>query len=260
MKLTLYQVDAFAEKSFEGNPAAVIPLDSWLPDKMMQTIALENNLSETAFFVSEGNGYQIRWFAPLHEVDLCGHATLASAYVLYEHLGFTGSQIEFQSRSGILKVQKKDGWFQLDFPAQPPHPCEIPDQILRSFGNPNECLVSEDYMVVLTDEISVINVVPNFFDLASMDKRGIIVTAFSERYDFVSRFFAPKFGINEDPVTGSSFTQLIPYWGERLGKSQMIAKQVSARGGIVLCELSGDRVLISGRASLYMQGTIDLTN
>ncbi|MCF7807799.1 MAG: PhzF family phenazine biosynthesis protein [Candidatus Marinimicrobia bacterium] len=258
MELTLYQVDAFAERSFEGNPAAVIPLESWIQDEMMQAIALENNLSETAFFVPDGKAYQIRWFTPLNEVDLCGHATLASAYVLFDELGYKGSQIEFQSRSGLLRVQKKDDWFQLDFPAQPARPCEIPDQILRSFGNALECLVSEDYLVVLPDEISVKKAVPNFLDLSSMDMRGIAITAPAERYDFVSRFFAPNEGINEDPVTGSSFTQLIPYWSKRLGKERMIAKQVSARGGIVLCEMAEDRVLISGKAVLYMQGIIHI--
>lgn len=258
MELTIYQVDAFAERPFEGNPAGIIPLDTWLPDSLMQAIALENNLSETAFFVPTPKGFHIRWFTPLHEVDLCGHATLASAYVLFEMLDYTEEEIRFDSRSGPLRVKRVDNWLQLDFPAQPGKPCEVPDQILRSFGNTQECFVSEDYMVVLADEVSVQNAVPNFLDLSSMDKRGIIITAPSERYDFISRFFAPKYGINEDPVTGSSFTQLIPYWSERLGKERLIAKQVSNRGGVVLCELVDDRVLISGKAVLYMQGSIGL--
>jgi len=253
----MFQVDAFASKPFEGNPAAVIPLEKWLPESIMQAIALENNLSETAFFVPTEGGYHIRWFTPLHEVDLCGHATLASAFVLLEILAQGSKQISFASKSGPLHVTKKGELIELDFPTQAPKTCEIPDQILRSFGKAEECLVGEDYIVVLENEEEVLHAAPNFLDLSGLDRRGISITAPSHKYDFVSRFFAPKYGVNEDPVTGSSFTQLIPYWSKRLGKKRMKAKQVSERGGIVLCEDVGERVLISGKATLYMKATIN---
>ncbi len=259
MKIPIYQIDAFAEKPFEGNPAAVCPLESWLPDALMQLIAEENNLSETAFFVPTQTGFHIRWFTPTTEVDLCGHATLAAAHVLFHCLGYESDHIEFESRSGLLNVSRAGELLVLDFPAQPPVICETPIQILHAFGiEPVECLKAEDYVVVFELEEDVLSADPNLELLAELDGRGVIITAPSESYDFVCRFFAPKQGINEDPVTGSSFTQLAPYWSGRLGHSKLYAKQASSRGGEVICELKGERVEIAGRAMKYLQGEIEV--
>ena len=257
MKLNLYQVDAFASKVFEGNPAAVCPLDNWLPDSDMQAIALENNLSETAFFVPSDNGYHIRWFTPKREVDLCGHATLASAYVLFHILGYAKDMIEFDSRSGPLLVTRQGDYFVLDFPSQPPVIGDIPAEIIEAFEkSPRECLRSEDLIVVFESEVDVKNANPDMGQLERLDLRGVAITARASQYDFVARFFAPKYGIPEDPVTGSAYTQLAPYWAEKLNKNKLEAKQVSARGGEVICEVMGDRVRIAGKAVLYLQGTI----
>lgn len=257
MQLTLYQIDAFAEKVFEGNPAAVCPLEHWLPDELMQAIALENNLSETAFFVKTDSGYHIRWFTPSCEIALCGHATLASAYVIVNYLNDQSPVIVFECQSGALKVTQKDDRFEMDFPAQPPKPCEIPKQILKAFTQtPSACWQSEDYIVVFDSEQDVLNAQPDLNQLSQLDLRGVIITAPSKQYDFVNRVFAPKYGISEDPVTGSAFTQLIPYWADQLGKSSLSAKQVSQRGGEVYGQLLGDRVMISGKATLYMVATI----
>ncbi len=259
MKLSVYQIDAFAKQAFEGNPAAVCPLVFWLPDAVMQLIAEENNLSETAFFVATESGYHIRWFTPTVEVDLCGHATLAAAYVLYECLGFKGDNIVFDSRSGLLNVTREGEQLVLDFPAQPPEPCEAPEQILHAFGiEPVACLKAEDYIVVFELEQDVLEADPDLALLRELDGRGVVITSLSTHYDFVSRFFAPNFGIDEDPVTGSSFTQLAPYWSERLGRSKLYAKQVSSRGGEVTCELKGDRVAISGTAVKFLHGEIEI--
>jgi PhzF family phenazine biosynthesis protein len=259
MELTLYQVDAFASKVFEGNPAAVCPLDSWLPDPVMQAIALENNLSETAFFVPSENGFHIRWFTPKSEVDLCGHATLASAYVLFQILGYTQDTIEFDSRSGPLRVTRQGDSFVLDFPSQPPVIADTPAEIIAAFEKmPRECLQSEDLIVVFESEADVQHANPDMGQLERLDLRGVAITAPSSQYDFVARFFAPKYGIPEDPVTGSAYTQLAPYWAEKLNKNKLEAKQVSARGGEVICEVMGDRVRIAGKAVLYMQGKISI--
>ncbi len=256
-KLKLYQVDAFAQAPFSGNPAAVCPLKSWLSDEAMQAIAMENNLSETAFFVENNGVYHIRWFTPTVEVDLCGHATLASAYVLFEALGFVGKVIVFQSKSGELKVSQDGDKFVLDFPQQTPIPCAIPKSIQQVFGSHvTACLKHEDYLVVLDDEAAVRAANPDMQMLKQLDLRGVIITAQAKDYDFVSRFFAPNYGIDEDPVTGSAFTQLTPYWTEILGKNKLTAKQVSKRGGEVWCELADDRVWIAGHASLYFKGEI----
>jgi PhzF family phenazine biosynthesis protein len=261
VKLTLYQVDAFAAKPFEGNPAAICPLNSWLSDRLMQQIAMENNLSETAFFVPVDSGFHIRWFTPVREVDLCGHATLASAHVLFNHLGYAYEQISFESRSGNLTVRRRQEMLELDFPAQPPAACQTPDAISRAFSlSPHECLAAEDYIVVLDNEASVREANPDLTLLSQLDLRGVAITAKSERCDFVSRFFAPKYGIDEDPVTGSAFTQLTPYWANQLGKTRMSARQVSRRGGDVTCELVKDRVKIIGEAVTYMIGTINLAD
>jgi len=225
----------------------------------MQAIAAENNLSETAFFVEHQDGYHIRWFTPTVEVDLCGHATLASAYVLLEELGYAGDTIVFHSRSGALKVYKEGDKFVLDFPKQMPLACATPKPIIHAFGSHVQtCLKHEDYIVVLNDEAAVHAVKPDLAILQQLDLRGVIITAKSQDYDFVSRFFAPNCGIDEDPVTGSSFTQLAPYWAEVLAKDKLTAKQVSKRGGEVWCELAGERVLIAGYASLYFKGLITI--
>ena len=259
MKIPLYQIDAFASKLFEGNPAAVCPLDKWLPDAIMQSIAAENNLSETAFFVPRGNSFHIRWFTPASEVDLCGHATLAAAYILFNTLGYKKDRIEFDSKSGILAVTKDNEWLVMDFPAQPPVSCDIPEEIIKAFNiEPIECLKSEDFIVVFEREIDIESAHPDFGQLIKLDLRGVIITAKSSRYDFVARFFAPKYGIPEDPVTGSAYTQLAPYWVSKIGPKRFSVKQMSSRGGELTCELVGDRVLISGRAVKYLEGTIKI--
>jgi len=259
MKLTLYQIDAFANKIFEGNPAAICPLKEWLADDLLQSIAAENNLSETAYFIETDTGYHIRWFTPTNEVDLCGHATLASAYVIFKLLGYKKEEIIFESKSGLLKVVKNNDWLEMDFPSQPPIQCAIPKPILNAFdAAPIECLKAEDYLVVFNNEDTVLKANPNLAALSELDLRGVIITARSENYDFVTRFFAPNFGINEDPVTGSAFTQLIPYWANQLNKNKLNAKQISARGGEVKCTLVGERVKILGKAVKYMTATIEV--
>ena len=259
MEISLYQIDAFASKLFEGNPAAVCPLDEWLSDDIMQSIAAETNLSETAFFVPTDNGFHIRWFTPVSEVDLCGHATLAAAYVLFNILGYKKDKIEFDSKSGILAVTKANEWLVMDFPAQPPVLCDIPKEIVEAFNTvPIECLKSEDFVVVFEREIDIESANPDFEQLKKLDSRGVIITAKSTRYDFVAQVFAPKYGIPEDPVTGSAYTQLAPYWATKLGKKKFKAKQMSLRGGELYCEIFGDRVLISGKAAKYMEGKITI--
>ena len=262
MKLPLYQIDAFANRPFEGNPAAVIPLDKWLSDELMQAIAEENNLAETAFFVPTQGGFHIRWFTPNNEVKLCGHATLASAYVLFNSLGFNSDTIKFESLSGELLVSKKDDLLTLDFPAQTPKECSVSEALIKGLGNlekkPVEVLRNEDYLCVFESEEELARINPDYTHLKHLDLRGVIVTAPSKEYDFVVRFFAPKYDIPEDPVTGSAYTQLVPFWAEKLKKKQFRAKQISSRGGELLCELSGDRVLISGKAIKYLEGNIEL--
>lgn len=258
MELTLYQIDAFASKVFEGNPAAVCPLDQWLPEGVMQSIANENNLSETAFFVPEGDGFRIRWFTPASEVDLCGHATLASAFVLFNLLGCDRDQVVFESNSGRLIVERDADRLVLDFPAQPPAACDTPEALEKAFGIPPvECLKSKDYLVVFAYEADVESVKPDFSQLMRLDLRGVIITAPSAAYDFVVRFFAPKLDVPEDPVTGSAYTQLAPYWASKLGARRFHARQVSTRGGDVTCEVVGDRVFIAGTAVKYLEGKIN---
>ncbi|HCE56987.1 MAG TPA: isomerase [Prolixibacteraceae bacterium] len=260
MKLTIYKVDAFAEKIFEGNPAAVIPLTEWLPDPIMQQIALENNLSETAFFVPVESGFHLRWFTPKAEVKLCGHATLATAHVLFKHLGFAENEIRFDSLSGILKVRRENELIVLDFPASSIAEVEMPDAVAKAFNiSPKTCLKGrDDFMLVFDNEAEVLSLQPDFQQLVEAKTRGVICTSKSENYDFVSRFFAPAVGVNEDPVTGSSHTMLIPFWAEKLRKNEMIAKQVSARGGILHCKLAGDRVKIGGNAVTFLTGEITI--
>ncbi|WP_432696561.1 PhzF family phenazine biosynthesis protein [Marinobacterium sp. YM272] len=259
MEIKLYQVDAFASRCFEGNPAAVCPLEHWLDDALMQAIAAENNLAETAFFVPVDAGFEIRWFTPACEVDLCGHATLASAWVLFNCLDYGAERVTFQSRSGPLQVSRQGDWLELDFPAVTPAPCETPPALKSAFSvEPRACLCGDDYLLVFDREQAVIGAQPDLEKLRSLGARGVIITAPSQRYDFVCRFFAPKLGIDEDPVTGSAFTQLIPYWAARLEKAKLSAKQVSSRGGEVGCELAGERVKIRGRAVLYLVGSIQI--
>jgi PhzF family phenazine biosynthesis protein len=257
MEITLYQVDAFASTVFTGNPAAVCPLREWLPESLMQSIARENNLSETAFFVPENDALRIRWFTPEAEVDLCGHATLASAYVILTLLDAVHTRVSFLSRSGTLGVSRTGDLFAMDFPAQPPAACEVPAQLLSGLGaQPEAVLCSEDYFAVFAHEEDILNLKPDMNALASLGLRGVIATAPGREADFVSRFFAPGIGIPEDPVTGSAHCALTPYWSRRLGKKELHARQISRRGGEIFCRDLGERVEISGRAVLYMQGTI----
>jgi len=259
MKLSLYQIDAFANKVFEGNPAAVIPLENWLPTKTMQLIASENNLSETAFFCPSDNNYEIRWFTPNGEVELCGHATLASAYVLFNILNYKTEQIEFNSLSGSLIVKKINDLYRLDFPSQKPIKCKMPSLLTEGLGREsNNCYKNEDYLVVFETEDEIANINPDFNKLKNLDSRGVIITAPGLNYDFVSRAFFPKYGILEDPVTGSAHTKLIPYWAKKFEKSKLIAKQISKRGGELFCENNKNRVYISGHAKLYMKGEIEI--
>ncbi|WP_428739299.1 PhzF family phenazine biosynthesis protein [Sulfurimonas sp.] len=259
MQLKMYQIDAFAKNVFEGNSAAVVSLESWLDDELMQKIAMENNLSETVFFVKEGGHYHIRWFTPLAEVDMCGHATLASAYVLFELLGFSGDTVVFDSKSGLLRVQKEHDKYVMDFPAQKLEECEIPKELQEAFSTPiKECYQAMDYLVVFENENEIANAKPILEKLKNIDARGVIITAKSETYDFVCRFFAPKYGIDEDPVTGSAFTQLVPYWNETLGKNSFEAKQISKRGGEVFCTLKGDRVTIAGSGVKFFEAVIEI--
>lgn len=264
MKLKIYQVDAFASKQFEGNPAAVVPLEDWLPDELMQSIALENNLAETAFFVKEESGYSIRWFTPGSEVKLCGHATLASAYVLFEFLELQQDSVSFNSKSGQLSVSKSGTNLELDFPAQPPIEVSPPENLLAGLGLESQecsCLSCEDYVVIVNDSARLRSLKPDMNLLSQLDLRGVIVSSIAddaENYDFYARFFAPKLGVPEDPVTGSAYTQLTPYWSQRLDKTRMQARQLSPRGGDVACELKGDRVMIAGAVACYMEGSIDI--
>ena len=259
MALTIYQVDAFAEKLFKGNPAAVIPLNAWIDDELMQNIAMENNLSETVFFVKSNDKYEIRWFTPSVEVDICGHATLASAYVLFNHLGYSNNKIIFHShRSGELIVTRVGELFTLNFPTDDITEVPISDDIRLCFkSTPIKVFKGKnDYLIIFSSETEIREMNPNFNNLSLIKARGVIVTAKGDQVDFVSRFFGPQSGIDEDPVTGSAHTTLIPYWKDVLGKDQMDALQVSARGGKLTCKYLGERIEISGQGSLYMIGTI----
>ena len=259
LRLKLYQIDAFARSIFEGNPACVCPLDNWIDNDIMQKIANENNLSETAFFVKEDDRYHIRWFTPTKEVDMCGHATLATAFVLFDILNYQKDEIIFNSKSGILKISKDDKKIKMNFPVQEIKKCNTPDNLLNAFEiKPIECYKSMDYILVFEEEADILNAKPNFELLKKIDARGVIITSKSREYDFINRFFAPTYGIDEDPVTGSAFTQLVPYWSRVLNKTTFKAKQVSQRGGEVFCELKNDRVEISGYAKKYFEGVIEI--
>lgn len=261
MNLTLYQVDAFTDKLFGGNPAAVIPLQQWIDEALMQKIAEENNLAETVFFVPKDDGFHIRWFTPELEIDLCGHATLAAAYVLFKLLGYNKPTLVFYSKSGPLYVTRNGDMICLDFPSWMPGRVEdYPDELLAGLGVTVHAGVykKRDYIVELETEQDLVNVKPDFTLLNKIDVIGIIITAPGKNCDFVSRFFAPNCGIPEDPVTGSSHSQLIPFWSEKLGKDSMHALQLSARGGELWCEQKGDRVVMKGKAVFYMKGEITI--
>ncbi len=251
MELSIFQVDAFTSKVFGGNPAAVVPLENWLPDATLQSIALENNLAETAYFVKVGDRYHLRWFTPAVEMDLCGHATLASAFVIGE------DRIVFDTKSGELVVRKDGDLLTMDFPSRPPKTI-IPEAgaVEAIGGKPIEILGARDFVFVYKKEEEVLALRPDFSALAKLEQATFIVTAKGNDCDFVSRFFAPKLGVPEDPVTGSAHCSLIPYWAEKLGKKELKARQVSARGGELACKLNGDRVEIAGRAVLYLKGKI----
>ncbi len=257
MKIPLYHIDAFTSQLFTGNPAAVCPLEFWLDDKILQSIAAENNLAETAYLVPQGEGYAIRWFTPEREVDLCGHATLASAYVVFNFLHPSLEAVRFDSHSGPLFVRRESDLLSLDFPSRPPQACMAPELLLKSLGKePRTILASRDYLAVFDTAEEVRSLRPDLIALKDLDRLGLIVTAAASECDFVSRFFAPGAGIPEDPVTGSAHCTLIPYWSQKLGKSRLHAFQVSARGGELFCEDLGNRVKISGRAVKYLEGVI----
>jgi len=257
MKLPYFEVAAFASRPFSGNPAGVCPLDTWPDDSVLQAIAAENNLSETAFFCPRDGQYDLRWFTPEVEIDLCGHATLASAFILYSELGFRGDSIRFRSRGGVLTVTQNSGLFTLDFPSRPPAPCPRPDDLIEALGTePLAVFKSRDHLAVFASEADVRSLRPDFAALREVETHAVIATAAGTDCDFVSRFFAPAAGINEDPVTGSAHCTLIPYWSERLHKTELFARQVSRRGGELFCRQAGDRVLIGGKAVLYLRGEI----
>lgn len=257
MRIRIFQLDAFADQLFSGNPAAVCPLDQWLPDDLMQKIAAENNLSETAFFVGADGRYDLRWFTPLAEVDLCGHATLASAAIVLEELEPQRSRVEFDTRSGRLSVRRQDKQFIMDFPAQAPRPAVAPPTLLRGMGRaPEIVLASQDYFLVYSSQSEIEALAPDLSALKDIPLRGVIVTAPGDMVDFVSRFFGPKVGIDEDPVTGSAHCALAPYWAERIGKKQLIGRQLSSRGGTVVCGIEGERVSLSGKCARYLEGSL----
>ncbi len=265
MNIPIYQVDAFASRQFTGNPAAVCPLTEWLPEATMQAIAMENNLSETAFYVPrpDGNGaeFDLRWFTPAAEADLCGHATLATAYVIFEHFDPVAGTLVFHTRGGRLTVTRAGDRLAMDFPVAALTPAELGDVAGALGARPREIYDTVYGMAVFDEPATVRGLTPDFAAIAALDCVGLIVTAPGEAdsdVDFISRFFAPQHAIDEDPVTGSAHCALIPYWADRLGKTEMLAHQVSARGGELHCRLDGDRVRIAGRVAPYMQGTLTL--
>lgn len=259
MKLKLYQVDAFTDKVFGGNPAAVCPLDEWLSDELMLSIAEENNLAETAYFIKRNDHYELRWFTPTMEVDLCGHATLATAFVLFNYEGFEGDLIQFHSpRSGPLSVTRNGDLLTLNFPTDVYRFIPLSNNIVDTFNiKPiNAYMGKTDFMIEFETEEDIRNLTPDYRKVEALGERGVIVTAPGNKTDFVSRFFAPQTGIDEDPVTGSAHTTLTPFWAKKLGKNKLSAIQLSKRIGVLECHYLGDRVEISGEARLYMIGDI----
>ena len=259
-KLRLFQIDAFARNVFSGNPAAVCPLESWLPDATLQAIASENNLAETAFFVPEKGRFALRWFTPTQEVDLCGHATLASAHVLFREIGLPDDVVVFQSRSGELRVRREGELLTLDFPRWDAAEAPANPDLIKALGRDPEAVLrtDRDYLVVFPGEQDIRALAPDIERIRWLDREGVIVTARGKEVDFVSRYFAPQVGIPEDPVTGSAHCVLTPYWVKRLGKESLSARQLSQRVGELQCKLAGERVLISGQAVKYLEGYIDV--
>jgi predicted PhzF superfamily epimerase YddE/YHI9 len=261
MNIPYYHVDAFASEPFHGNPAGVCLLEKWEPAAVMQNIAAENNLSETAFLKPQEDYYELRWFTPKVEVDLCGHATLASAFVLFSERGHPGDRVRFHSQSGWLAATRRRDVIELDFPARPPLPCLPPESLIDGLGKlPRETLKSRDYLAVFDSMDEVAALSPNMDILAQLDCLGVIVTAGGRDCDFVSRFFAPAQGVPEDPVTGSSHCSLIPFWAGRLGKTKLLARQISSRGGELHCRLLGDRVGIGGGAVIYSRSELVISD
>jgi PhzF family phenazine biosynthesis protein len=259
MQIDLYQVDAFAEQVFQGNPAAVCPLNAWIADELLQNIAQANNLSETAFFVPNGDKFELRWFTPSHEVDLCGHATLAAAHVLFTHLAYQKSEICFTTKSGDLLVTKRADGLEMDFPASMPKSAKPPDNLLLGLGiKPKAVHAAFDFIIELEDEQAVMELSPDLALWKTLGLRGVVVTAPSTDVDFVSRCFFPKLNVDEDPVTGSAHCELAPYWALKLAKNNLNAKQLSARTGLISCQLQGDRVLLTGKVVDFMFGKINL--
>ena len=259
MRIPYFQVNAFTQEPFAGNPAGVCLLEKWLPDPQLQSVAAENNLSETAFLVREADGYRLRWMTPTTEVDLCGHATLASAHVLFFERACTENAIQFQTLSGKLSATRLGDMVELNFPSRPPQPCTAPPALLNGLGRkPMQVLKSRDFLAVYESLNDVTSLQPDMDSLCLLDSLGVIVTAPGQDVDFVSRFFAPKVGVPEDPVTGSAHCSLIPYWAERLGKRTLRARQISRRGGELLCELKGTRVALAGHAVVYCRGELQL--
>jgi PhzF family phenazine biosynthesis protein len=260
MKLRLFQIDAFAKEIFSGNPAAVCPLEKWLPDATLQAIAAENNLAETAFFVPEKDGFSLRWFTPTQEVDLCGHATLASAHVLFREIGLPDETVTFHSKGGDLRVRRDGDRLTLDFPRWDVTEAPANPDLVKALGRDPESVwvTPRDYLVVFPNEQDIAALSPELERIRWLDREGVIVTARGKKVDFVSRYFAPQVGIPEDPVTGSAHCVLTPFWAKRLGKNSLEARQLSTRGGELSCELAGERVLISGRAIKYLEGYIDV--
>ncbi|MGB4781103.1 PhzF family phenazine biosynthesis protein [Candidatus Methylomirabilis sp.] len=257
MNFRIYQIDAFTNRVFAGNPAAVVVLDEWLDDQTLQAIAVENNLAETAFVIPDPECSKLRWFTPVVEVDLCGHATLATAYILFQQHYCEKTVLRFESRGGNLAVSRNDDVLFLDFPSRPGSPVIVDSSLIETLGiTPEFAVLARDLMVVLADEQDVREFTPDFSAIKSLDAFALIVTARGEEVDFVSRFFAPGAGVPEDPVTGSAHCTLIPYWANRLGKTKLSARQLSSRGGDLTCELRGDRVLIGGKVVEYMRGEI----
>jgi PhzF family phenazine biosynthesis protein len=259
MRLPLYQIDAFTDRMFGGNPAAVVLLESWLPDRALQAIAAENNLAETAFVVPRGEVMPLRWFTPTVEVDLCGHATLATADVLFRHTLPSAKRLTFSTRSGNLTVTREGDLLAMDFPSRPGKPVEITHTVVSALGvRPSELYGARDLLAIYDSESRIRDLRPDFGRIAAMDTFAITVSAPGEAVDYVYRFFAPRQGIPEDPVTGSANCTLVPYWAARLGKSDLVAKQLSPRGGDLRCALRGDRVLIAGRTVEYLRGEISV--
>ncbi|MEO1257875.1 MAG: PhzF family phenazine biosynthesis protein [Bacteroidota bacterium] len=260
MNLKMFQVDAFTNQLFGGNPAAVIPLKNWLPDETLLKIAIENNLSETAFFIEHENHFDLRWFTPAYEVDLCGHATLATAHVLWTELGYTKDKIVFKSKSGQLGVRKVDGFYEMDFPTDQITKADLPSEIAEALA----CDIIEtwkgrdDFLVLLKSKAALTALAPDFRTLGKLKTRGVIATAQGQDVDFVSRCFYPYYGIDEDPVTGSAHTTLAPFWSEKLGKNKMTARQISRRGGFLKLHLQAERTAIQGQAVTFLSGVIEI--